>query len=58
MGSVTVQQQNGFGEEVGVDGFKVFGGHLKKDFLFAPGWMNINHGELSHTMTFNRHNQN
>ncbi|PON23473.1 hypothetical protein TGAM01_v207707 [Trichoderma gamsii] len=45
MGSVTVQQQHGLGEgKIGEDGFKVFGGQLKKDFLFAPGWRNINHG--------------
>jgi hypothetical protein len=36
MGSVTVQ-----------DTIKVFGGHLKKDFPFASGWINLNHGKLS-----------
>lgn len=59
MGSVTVQQQNGLGEgKIGEDGYKVFGGQLKQDFLFASGWRNLNHGELSHTMTFNCYNKN
>ncbi|PTB38747.1 uncharacterized protein TrAFT101_006770 [Trichoderma asperellum] len=47
MGSVTVQQQNGLEEgNIGADGFKVFGGQLKKDFLFAPGWRNLNQGSF------------
>ncbi|UKZ61801.1 uncharacterized protein TrAtP1_003059 [Trichoderma atroviride] len=47
MGSVTIQQRNELGEgKIGEDGFKVFGGQLKKDFLFAPGWRNINHGSF------------
>lgn len=46
MGSVTVLQQKGLGEgKIEKVGFKVFGGHLKKDFPFAPGWRNLNQGE-------------
>ncbi|KAL6907208.1 PLP-dependent transferase [Trichoderma evansii] len=45
MGSVTVPLRNDLEKgKTGDDGFKVFGGQMKKDFLFAPGWTNMNHG--------------
>ncbi|KAL7811651.1 selenocysteine lyase-like protein [Trichoderma gracile] len=44
MASLPVHQREGGEARVGEDGFKVFGGEMKKDFLFAPGWTNLNHG--------------
>ncbi|KAL6887347.1 selenocysteine lyase-like protein [Trichoderma longibrachiatum] len=44
MASLPVRQREEGEAKVGEDGFKVFGGEMKKDFLFAPNWTNLNHG--------------
>ncbi|RFU82044.1 cysteine desulfurylase [Trichoderma arundinaceum] len=45
MVSLTVRQRDPAEEApIGEDGFKVFGGHMKKDFLFDPEWTNLNQG--------------
>ncbi|KAH6609803.1 cysteine desulfurylase [Trichoderma cornu-damae] len=44
MASLTLRQRDAGEAEIGEDGFKVFGGQMKKDFLFAPEWTNLNHG--------------
>ncbi|KAL6863611.1 selenocysteine lyase-like protein [Trichoderma novae-zelandiae] len=44
MTSLPVRQREEGEARVGEDGFKVFGAEMKKDFLFAPGWTNLNHG--------------
>ncbi|PTB65672.1 selenocysteine lyase-like protein [Trichoderma citrinoviride] len=44
MASLPVRQREEGEARVGEDGFKVFGGEMKKDFLFAPEWTNLNHG--------------
>ncbi|KAL7923781.1 pyridoxal phosphate-dependent transferase [Trichoderma austrokoningii] len=45
MGSTLVQRRNRLEGEV-EDDLKLFGGQLKRDFLFAPRWRNINHGSF------------
>lgn len=54
MVSLTVRQKDaaeaGAGARTGEDGFKEFGGAMKKDFLFAPDWVNLNHGTLCHLL--------
>jgi hypothetical protein len=30
----------------------VFGGEMKKDFLFAPGWTNLNHGPYHSSLAY------
>ncbi|KAL7948751.1 PLP-dependent transferase [Trichoderma barbatum] len=44
MVSLTIRERDGEEAKVGEDGFKVFGREMKKDFLFAPEWTNLNHG--------------
>ncbi|TFB02664.1 hypothetical protein CCMA1212_005449 [Trichoderma ghanense] len=44
MASLPVRQREDGEAKVGEDGFKVFGGEMKKDFCFAPGWTNLNQG--------------
>ncbi|KAK0766332.1 hypothetical protein N5P37_000053 [Trichoderma harzianum] len=44
MVSLTIRERDGEEAKVGEDGFKVFGREMRKDFLFAPEWTNLNHG--------------